>query len=421
MDSFEGVYYGIDIGSESAIISYYGSEMEEPKTVSTVLGSEIYTIPLFLAKKTGIGQWFYGTEAKKQAENNNAFGVGNLYEKALSGESIEIDGEVFTGQELLFMYLRKLLVLAEQTYMRSPIQKVVIAVDDVTTETIKIFEEFQKISGLSKDQILIIDKRETFYYYTLCQDERIYSRDVILFDFDNKNIKSVLLNRNKNTRPQVITLEQKIYPFSGDKDTFFSGLVDECTEGREISSAYLMGDGFDGTWMKESLTKICHGRRVFLGKNLYSKGACYAGMVKDGYREWPYAYIGDNELKLNLSLKVNDGRNMAFYPLINAGENWYVSRGECEVILDGTPEFECWIQRPESRKAKVEMLKLNDFPERPNRMTRLRIVAEPVSDREIRMQILDLGFGEMARSTGRSWQHMIKVENGEEEDGIWAS
>ena len=161
--------------------------------------------------------------------------------------------------------------------------------------------------------------------------------------------------------------------------------------------------------MKQSLGRLCHGRRVFLGKNLYSKGACYAGYIKDGNEKWPYTYIGDNELKLNVSLKVLSSNNMEFVNLISAGESWYEEKGECEVILDGTPEFECWIQRPESRRATVEVLELNDLPKRENRMTRLRITATPLSDKEVRLTIRDLGFGELSKSTGRIWEHTIGI------------
>jgi hypothetical protein len=63
-------------------------------------------------------------------------------------------------------------------------------------------------------------------------------------------------------------------------------------------------------------------RKVFLGKNLYSKGACYAGYIKDGNEKWPYTYIGDNELKLNVSLKVLSSSHMEFVNLISAGESW---------------------------------------------------------------------------------------------------
>lgn len=69
---------------------------------------------------------------------------------------------------------------------------------------------------------------------------------------------------------------------------------------------------------------------------------------------------------------------MQFFTLITAGQSWFDEVGECEVILDGTPEIEVWIQRPESREAHVELLELTDMVERERRTSRPRITAEPM-------------------------------------------
>ena len=181
-------------------------------------------------------------------------------------------------------------------------------------------------------------------------------------------------------------------------------------DGQVISSVYLTGDGFDGEWMKSSLAYLCSNRRVFLGKNLYSKGACYAGVIKDELLDWPFVFIGDNELKLNVSIKVSDQNEMRFLTLIDAGESWYDTEGECEVILDGSSEITVWIQRPDRRQAEVEVLELTDLPERENRTTRIRINAKPVSDREVRIELRDLGFGEIVPSTNQVWIHTVGVK-----------
>ena len=162
--------------------------------------------------------------------------------------------------------------------------------------------------------------------------------------------------------------------------------------------------------MKASLARLCKGRKVFMGKNLYSKGACYAGYTKDGKRDWPFVYIGDNDLKLNLSIKILENNVMKFFTLIDAGESWYDAKGECEVILDGEPEIEFYIQRPDSREAHTDVLELADMPKRENRTTRLRIEASPISDVAVSIVITDLGFGEISPSSGKSWEHTISIK-----------
>lgn len=146
-----------------------------------------------------------------------------------------------------------------------------------------------------------------------------------------------------------------------------------------------------------------------MGKNLYSKGACYAAAVREGAVEWAFVYMGDNEMKVNVSLKVLNKGKTEFFTLINAGDNWYETVGECEVILDGTPEIDFWLQMPGSREAKIEKIELADLPKRPPKTTRLRITAKPMSDREVQIQMKDMGFGEIFKSSDKTWEYLMSL------------
>jgi hypothetical protein len=119
--------------------------------------------------------------------------------------------------------------------------------------------------------------------------------------------------------------------------------------------------------------------------------------------------MGENEMKFNLSLKVRNKGEVSFYNLISAGKNWFETTGECEVILSGTGEIDFWKQLPNSREAVIETLELTDLPTRPDRTTRLRITATPVSDEKIEVKIRDLGFGEIYRSTDKVWKYTMTM------------
>ena len=181
--------------------------------------------------------------------------------------------------------------------------------------------------------------------------------------------------------------------------------------GHIVSAVYLTGDGFDGKWMKESLSFLCKGRRVFVGKNLYSKGACYAAARKcvTAENSWQFVYMGDNEMKVNVSLKVKNRGKWEFLSLINAGDNWYEASGDCEVLLDGDKEIDFWLQLPHSRDARIEKLELSDLPERKPKTTRLRISAKPVSDSRVKIKIRDLGFGEIVKSSDLTWEYTMSL------------
>ena len=415
----KSVYYGIDISDKYAMISYLQMNMESPATISTVAGSEAFLIPLYIAKRRGMAQWFFGDEARRQVSLQLAVGVDRLYERALLREKVMIETEEYPAVDLFVIFLRKLLSMPVPLMRGSFLQKLVITVDDLSLEAKELFSLVASKLSIDMKKLSLFDYRECFYYYVLNQTPSLFLHDVMLYHYDGNHLKSFLLKRDHSFTPQIVHLDVKeTGPLLDNLDESFTRVVANDMADRYVSSVYLTGDGFDGDWMKKSLSVLCRDRRVFVGKNLFSKGACYAGMVRDGKKDWPFLFIGDHELKVNVSLKVLDKNEMRFITLLSAGENWFDVKGECEVILDGTKEVEFWIQRPDSRQASVELLELNDLPKRENRTTRLRITVEPVSDRDLHISIKDMGFGEIVMKSGKIWEHDIHVSM---EDGIWAN
>ena len=103
----EPIILGIDLNDRYAMISYYKLNMEEPETVSTIAGSEIYQIPTLLAKRRNLGQWFYGDDARKMAKTSEVICVDSLLKRAVGGENIRIEDETYESWELLALFLKK--------------------------------------------------------------------------------------------------------------------------------------------------------------------------------------------------------------------------------------------------------------------------------------------------------------------------
>lgn len=405
-----GLYLGIDLDDENAVISYYQLNMREPETVSTIAGSEVFQIPLLLAKKKGIGQWFIGEEAGRLALEQRNQGAAQLLSKALRHEKVFVENEVYPAEELLALYLKKIILLVGSLGKPIAPERVVISLEKVSKEVTELFAAIAPGMGIRAEQLLLVDRKECFYYFAYCQKEELALHDICLFDYRREQMRCLRLERNQRTKPQVVTLTEEIRQVGEtEKDAAFLRILQDCFHGHIVSSVYLVGDGFEGNWMKQSVSFMCKGRRAFIGKNLYSKGACYAAAVRSGEKEWPFVYMGDNEMKVNVSLKVYNQGNPEFFTLINAGDSWYDTVGECEVILTGTPEINFWLQLPNSREAKIEKVMLADLPNRPDRATRLRITAKPLSDVRVQIQMKDLGFGEIFKSSEKVWEYVMKI------------
>ena len=404
-------YLGIDLDDQYAVVSYYELNRAEPETVSTVAGSEVFQIPVLLAKKQGIGQWFIGEEAGRLALAQGESGIDRLLSRAMRGETVPVDGEQFPGEELLRLYLKKLMLLAGGLGKPRKPDRLVLCLERLSREAAELFGGMVAGLGLEAEQLILLDRKECFYYFVYNQNQELTLHDVYLFDYRGEELRCCRLEKTPRTSPQLISLTEEVLrmPAQG-KDPTFLRVLQECFRGRIVSTAYLVGDGFDGGWMQRSVAFLCKGRRAFSGKNLYSKGACYAAAVIDRQREWQYVYLGDNEMKVNVCLKLYNRGKPELFTLISAGDNWYDTVGRCEVILDGTPEIDFWLQPPNSREAKVERLELSDLPRRPSRATRLRITVKPLSDSRVQIQIKDLGFGEIFRSSDKVWEHVMTFE-----------
>ena len=404
-------YIGIDLNDSYAMVSFFQQNMKEPETVSTVAGSEVFQIPLVLARRKSIGKWYYGDEARKLSKSGEMVCIDQLLKRALNNEKIVIDDDSFMAEELLALLLKKVMELPSKLGNPSSFDRLVICVDRLTKENMSMFYGMSVRLGINSKQLTVIDRKESFYYFALNQDKSLWLHDVVLFMQENESIYFYSLKRDLRTTPQVVSIDKSIsYTLdTNDKDKSFSDIINESFKNRVISTVFLVGDTFAEGWMKQSVTLLCKGRRVFMGNNLFTKGACYAAATRDKEAEWPFVYMGENEMKFNLSLKVHDKGELSFYNLISAGSNWFEAKGQCEVIISGSYEVDFWKQLPKSREAKIETLRLTDMPPRPDRATRIRITATPVSDDRIDIEIKDLGFGEIFMGSGKVWHYEMTM------------
>jgi hypothetical protein len=403
-------YIGIDMDDDNAVISYYKSGMREPETLSMIAGSEIYQIPVALVKKRGIGQWFIGEEAKKMALLQNEEVIDHLLSGAIEKKQVTIENAVFEKEDLFVLYIKKLILFASRLGNPGLPDCLVVTVDALSRNITELFTKVAEELGLNRSKLILMDRKESFYYFAYNQKQELWLHDIFLFDCRGDEVKCCTVVRDAKTIPQIVTITEEKHALDRmHRDESFYKILLDSFHGHISSAVYLVGDGFDGDWMKMSLSYMCKGRRAFIGKNLYSKGACYAAMVREQKTPWQYVYMGDNEMKVNVSLKVKNGGKSEFFSLISAGDNWYEASGECEVLLEDDKEIDFWLQLPHCRDAKIEKLELSDLPDRKPKTTRLRISAKPLSDSQVKIKIRDLGFGEIVKSSELAWEYTMSL------------
>ena len=194
-------------------------------------------------------------------------------------------------------------------------------------------------------------------------------------------------------------------------DLLFLGIAQEVLKDKNVSTIFLLGDGFKENWAKESLKLLCKNRRVFQGNNLYSKGACY-GMVErlNPNEVWKeHVYLGSDKLKSNIGMRALRRGEDSYYAVLDAGTNWYEAAAEFDIILESGNEFELVVTPLTGGKVTSRIFTLEGLPERAKRTTRLNVRIEMTAVDQAAVTIEDMGFGELVPSSGKAWTQVVRV------------
>lgn len=409
MDKKNFYYLGIDFSDRYTVLSYVKQNMKEPEVVRQDEASEQERIPTLLAKHIGDENWYFGEDAKRLMQFADTVCVDGILRKAMAGEEIKVGAETYTGTELLAIYLGKLLGLTEGLQKNGSFDQLVVSVEKLDRQTMEAFWKALPALGIPKERFRLIDHKEAFCYFALNQNENLRPQEVFLFEYDKVTMQYLELRRNMRTKPQSVTiLESTRFTIRQDRDEEFLKILQKAFENKMVASVYLVGSGFQGNWMKQSLSYLLKGRKAYMGNHLYSKGCCYGAMVLE-QGTWPYLYMGENVMKFSLSIKTETEKGEAFYTLIEAGTNWYDAEGSCKVILAGSPEIDFWKHQPNIKLPAVESLELSGLPEREDRATRLAIHAKAISDHKVELTIRDEGFGDFYRSSDKVWAYTMSM------------
>ena len=406
----EKVIVGYDLGNKYAQISCYvtGSE-EEIRTLSSVAGSSVYTIPLALSKRQGVNQWFYGSEAIRYAGEEEGILVENLLKLARDGEPVQIDGAPIDPVALLTLFLKRSLGLLSQVTNTERIGALMITCEELDHRMLEVLTAATEGLHLKTDQICFQSHVESFYYYNLYQPEELWRHKTILCEYGDASIRTYCMECNRHTTPVVAYMEEREFPFPvPESDEKMQEIAKKLCENQMISSVYLIGEAFSRDWMKESLRYLCKGRRVFQGNNLFSKGACYGMMERltPGENGKNHVFLGKDKLKSNIGMKVLRQGEESYQALLDAGINWYEAQNTMEFYLLEGRAVEILITSLTGKGYRIARIVPEELQEG---IIRLRISVEMRDDTHLKVELEDLGFGTFRAATHHIWKEEIEL------------
>lgn len=355
---------GFDLGKEYSQICCWNDKSKEPVSVSVEPGTEKYRIP---------------------TENTESFLKRAMRLLKPYGKLHEAEALVFCLEQADEPAVQELRRLAMQ------------------------------LLGVPESRIFVQSREESFCAYVLHQSREIWRHQAVLFTCEGEQLQSTVLNSNSRTVPVMARTEKEekwqasLEGYTAtEKDLLLSGIARDIFVGRPVSSVFLVGDGFEENWYEESLKILCGaGRRVFAGNNLFAKGACYRAMEElKKPEERSFVYLGEDKISYNVGIRTRGSRE-SVYTLLNAGTNWYEAKAECQVLLADEPVLEFILKPMQGKETLKDTVALPGLPERPPRTTRLDISVEFSGVEQLKIQIRDMGFGELFPSSDLTWNEVV--------------
>lgn len=411
----ERIVIGYDLSDEYAQISYCHLNDENVTTLSLVEGEEQYNIPACLFKRSEVNHWFFGKEAKAYETVEEGTMINHLLEQAYIGEQVNVLDEMFDPIALLALFIKRSLSLLGNEFTKGKMEGIMFSVPKLTKRAITVLNQVGVLLDLKDTKIFFQGREESIYHYLIHQPRELWNYAVEVYDFSENQLKSYHFYDNKHTSPIVTFIDETVHEDAllgaDELDDIFLEVVTETTEGRIVSCAYLIGDGFAGDWCKNSLRALCWNRRVFRGNNLYSKGACYtiqSKLTSEGENK-SRIFLGKDKLKANIGMNVVRKQEESYLALLNGGENWYDSKKECDIILVSGNTFSIIITPLDGRNVKSVEVELQGLPEREDKTTRLRLQVVMETENILKLSATDMGFGEFVPSTGQVFTQQITL------------
>lgn len=408
-------YVCIDLNNQFSQISYFNETMKEPITLSGKVGSTRYIIPTALRKKRGLGQWFFVEE-----QMQDSIIVDELLERALNKEEVLCEEEPIDARIIFSIFIRKLLSLSAAAGCSKNNSIFVFTVEIMNEQTVELLTSIGEQMGIEDIQMRICTYEESFAHYVMNQEKNVYANEVFLYEYRPPFFKQYVLTQDRGMIPTILSIESRqSFVFEEmnqlsvqtTQDELFYQVAAHSLNGKIVSSVFLVGNGFEGNWMEKSKQKICQGRRVFLGQNLFSKGGCFYGKWEydreHNKENIKYLYLSEMKSQRNFCVMIKSNEGMVAVPLLDAGKNWQDAKGSMDLILienQGSAALDFVLKNLKGQSVSECRLNLEGIANRPDKATRIHISGWMNEKKDIHIKVSDCGFGPIYPSTGKEWE-----------------
>ena len=411
---------GFEITNESSQKYFFQTQAQDAVPIFMTQNQSNPLFPTCLAVKESTKEWLLGEEAIRLVDLGEAVLVDNLLKKVENQESITVYGTSFTPEMLLTKFFKRAFMVVRQQFLNSSIQKLVITIPNLTAKTTELIYLSLEELGLLRDRVYIISQVQSYMYYVLSQKPEIWAHDVSLFTYDETGLFYYNLSVNRRMQPYAVLvnrmdLSNELTPELFEQEPLervlyrLEKIMNQVLYKRLTSAVFVTGKGFEGNWVRDVLIRLSSSRRVFLGQNLYAKGACLAakGFLDDRFLN--YLFLGDEMITSTISLRVYENAKEVDFCLVKAGTPWWKANNTVTVILDQTKELAFTVTNLLKREPLYEVLSLDGLLERENKTIRLSITVHFIDRFTAIVTVRDVGFGVFYETNYRIWEQVLTL------------
>lgn len=415
------IYLGLDLCKKSIQLSYFRDDKSEPQSICQQNNTETFLFPNVMFYATSEGKWYVGNDVSSVRFTKEGTIVENIVSNIDSDHHIVIGASSYTYEMLLLILLKTHVqdfLSRKEDYV---LKGITVTLEEYHPIVYKVLQRFARELELDEEHFSIISHETAFFQFVMNQEEKIHTNSVAMFDYGHEGMEYYRIDR-KNQRNTTIyylgyeSLKEelpytKLFEDVEELDQTFSLIAKKKMRETYVSAVYLTGPGFNDNWIRETQKILCDGRRVFMGQNIFTKGACYhakAGAHENG-NDIILCTQGSIPFDIGVSIGDMEGRNH-FHPIAIGGREWYNMKGKATLFLDDTNRIVMVYRDKVTREMQKEVIEINGLPHRPPKTTRISLEVEMFNETMGAIVIRDEGFGSIYPTTNKIYRKEFSVQ-----------
>ena len=414
------IFLGLDLCKKNIQISYFNEDKQEPESICQLNNTETYQMPNVMFYSEKEQKWYVGNRVSQVRFEKEGTVIEDVLENIDSSEHVVIKDQDYTYEDLLLILLKTHVEEFLGQSGENKLHALTVALETYHPKVYQVLCKLREELELTKETFYIMSHENAFFQYVMNQDEKLRTNSVAMFEYGTEGMEYYRIDKKHQGNIKIFYLQHQdmkkeltyrmLFEDVKELDKQFADIVRVKMKETYISAIYLTGPGFNDQWIEESTKVLCDGRRVFMGQNIYTKGACYHAMFGAYEADKDSILCTEGSIPFDIGIYIGDmeGRHQ-FYPIALGGREWYNMKGKVILFLDGTNRIDLVYRDKITKATQKEIIEIHGLPKRAPKTTKLSLEVELFDEKTGAIVIRDVGFGKIYPTTNKIYRKEFSV------------